>query len=62
VAVATPLSTAAHCRSLIRRANPAAAVEANPGTGVNTCPAASARADPTPPEILTRQPRRRDPD
>jgi hypothetical protein len=34
--LAIPRSTMAHCRSLIRRANPAAVVEHNPGTGVNS--------------------------
>jgi hypothetical protein len=35
VTVANPVATAAHCGSVIRRANPAAVVELNPGTGVN---------------------------
>jgi hypothetical protein len=35
VTVANPTATAAHCLSVIRRANPAAVVEHNPATGVS---------------------------
>jgi len=38
-----PVSTPCHCPPVNLRANPAAAVEPNPGTGASTCPAASAR-------------------
>lgn len=40
---ATPASTRRQPRASIRRARPAAVVEASPGTGVSTCPVASAR-------------------
>jgi len=43
VTAASPVSTASHCAPVIRRARPAAVVEASPGTGVSCCPAASAR-------------------
>jgi hypothetical protein len=35
VTAATPVSTAAHCESVTRRANPPAVIEHNPATGVN---------------------------
>ena len=43
VTAARPASTARHCAGVIRRARPAAVVDASPGTGVICCPAASAR-------------------
>ena len=43
VTAARPASTACHCAGVIRRASPAAVVDASPGTGVICCPAASAR-------------------
>jgi len=48
VATARPVSTATNCSGAIRRASPAAVVEANPGTGHNPCPAASARTRSNP--------------
>jgi len=43
VTTASPASTACHCAGVIRRASPAAVVDASPGTGVICWPAASAR-------------------
>ena len=43
VTTARPCSTACHCAGVIRRASPAAVVDASPGTGVISWPAASAR-------------------
>jgi len=45
---ASPVSTAAHCRSVSRRASPAAVDEASSGTGASGCPAASARCRSNP--------------
>ena len=43
VTTARPDSTARHCAGVIRRASPAAVVDASPGTGVSCWPAVSAR-------------------
>ena len=43
VTAARPVSTARHWAAVIRRARPAAVVDASPGTGVICWPAASAR-------------------
>jgi hypothetical protein len=43
VTAATPCSTGCHCAGVIRRARPAAVVDASPGTGVICWPATSAR-------------------
>ena len=48
VTTASPDSTARHCAGVTRRASPAAVVDARPGTGVISWPAASARCRSSP--------------
>ena len=48
VTAARPGSTACHCAGVTRRASPAAVVDARPGTGVISWPAASARCRSSP--------------